>query len=86
MKKKVLSLFLSGTMLLSIFFGLASSSSAADPVINSGNPIFTSIFTADPSARVWNDGRIYVYASHDIFPSRGSDLMDKYHVFSSDNM
>ncbi|MGO4537403.1 family 43 glycosylhydrolase [Paenibacillus sp. 2TAB19] len=73
-------------MLLSIFFGLASSSSAADPVISSGNPIFTSIFTADPSARVWNDGRIYVYASHDIFPSRGSDLMDKYHVFSSDNM
>lgn len=52
----------------------------------SGNPIFTSIFTADPSAHVWEDGRLYVYASHDIFPSQGCDLMDKYHVFSTDNM
>ncbi|TVX96683.1 family 43 glycosylhydrolase [Cohnella terricola] len=86
MKKKHWSLILSGTMLLSAFFGFTSSSSAADPVVTSGNPIFTSIFTADPSAHVWGDGRIYVYASHDIFPSRGSDLMDKYHVFSSDNM
>jgi arabinoxylan arabinofuranohydrolase len=85
MRKKLLSLFLSGTMLLSVFF-FTSSSSAADTPAMSGNPIFTSIFTADPSAHVWNDGRIYVYASHDIFPSRGSDLMDKYHVFSSDNM
>ena len=52
-----------------------------------GNPIITNMFTADPSAHVWEkDGRIYIYASHDIFPSRGCDLMDKYHVFSSDNM
>lgn len=72
-------------MLISVFFFTSSSSTADTPVL-SGNPIFTSIFTADPSAHVWNDGRIYVYASHDIFPSRGSDLMDKYHVFSSDNM
>ncbi|MFD0673107.1 family 43 glycosylhydrolase [Cohnella sp. GCM10027633] len=66
----------------------ASAPAPAEPVadVSSGNPIFTSIFTADPSAHVWEDGRIYVYPSHDIFPSRGSDLMDKYHVFSSDNM
>ncbi len=51
-----------------------------------GNPVLTSMFTADPSAHVWADGKIYIYASHDIFPSRGCDLMDKYHVFSSDNM
>ncbi len=51
-----------------------------------GNPVFTNIFTADPSAHVWEDGRLYVYASHDIFPSQGCDLMDKYHVFSTDNM
>lgn len=52
-----------------------------------GNPIITSMFTADPSAHVWEEGgKIYIYASHDIFPSRGCDLMDKYHVFSSDNM
>ena len=54
----------------------------------SGNPIITSIFTADPSARVWKHepDKIYVYPSHDIFPSKGCDLMDKYHVFSSTNM
>jgi hypothetical protein len=52
----------------------------------SGNPIFTSIFTADPSAHVWNDGRIYVYPSRDIFPAAGCDRMNKYRVFSSDNM
>jgi len=86
MRKKLWRQSLSGTMILSVFFGLTSSSSAEEPVTMSGNPIFTSIFTADPSAHVWNDGRIYVYPSHDIFPSRGSDLMDKYHVFSSDNM
>ncbi|RXZ78512.1 xylosidase [Paenibacillaceae bacterium] len=86
MKKRLLNLLLSGTMLLSTFIGCTSSSSTSASGIMSGNPIFTSIFTADPSAHVWDDGRIYVYASHDIFPSRGSDLMDKYHVFSSDNM
>ncbi|OBZ11115.1 family 43 glycosylhydrolase [Bacillus sp. FJAT-26390] len=86
MRKKLISLLLSGTMLLLVLVGFTSSSLAADAVTSSGNPIVTSIFTADPSAHVWNDGRIYVYASHDIFPSRGSDLMDKYHVFSSDNM
>jgi len=54
----------------------------------SGNPVFTSIFTADPSAHVWQNepDKIYVYPSHDIFPSRGCDFMDKYHVFSSTNM
>ncbi|MFD0672773.1 family 43 glycosylhydrolase [Cohnella sp. GCM10027633] len=86
MGKKRLSALLSCSMLLSVLFGFSSYSSAADPVVTSGNPIITSMFTADPSARVWSDGRIYVYASHDIFPSQGSNLMDKYHVFSSDNM
>ena len=59
-----------------------------DTNIFSGNPIFTSIFTADPSAHVWQGepDKIYVYPSHDVFPSRGCDLMDKYHVFSSTNM
>ncbi len=50
------------------------------------NPFITSIYTADPSAHVWADGRIYVYASHDIDPNRGCDLMDRYHVFSSADM
>lgn len=50
------------------------------------NPIITSMYTADPSARVWADGRLYIYASHDIDPPRGCDLMDQYHVFSTDDM
>jgi len=44
------------------------------------------MYTADPSAHVWKDGRLYVYASHDIAPPRGCDLMDQYHVFSTDDM
>ena len=44
------------------------------------------MYLADPSAHVWNDGRLYVYPSHDIAPPRGCDLMDKYHVFSTDDM
>lgn len=52
----------------------------------SGNPIFTDIFTADPSAHVWDDGRLYVYPSHDQFPAQGCDFMDRYHVYSTTNM
>jgi beta-xylosidase len=50
------------------------------------NPFVRHIYTADPSAHVWADGRLYVYPSHDIAPPRGCDLMDKYHVFSTDDM
>ena len=52
----------------------------------SQNPALTSIFTADPSAHAWDDGKIYIYASHDMDPARGCDLMDRYHVFSSEDM
>lgn len=52
----------------------------------SNNPFITHIYTADPSAHVWKDGRLYVYASHDLFPPRGCDFMDRYHVFSTDDM
>ncbi len=50
------------------------------------NPFIRHLYTADPSARVFKDGRLYVYASHDVDPPRGCDLMDQYHVFSTDNM
>jgi arabinoxylan arabinofuranohydrolase len=49
------------------------------------NPFITHMYTADPSAHVWK-GRLYVYASHDVEPPRGCDLMDKYHVFSTKDM
>ena len=57
-----------------------------EPIQLGANPIITHIYTADPSAHVWKDGRLYLYPSHDIFPARGCDLMDKYHVFSTDDM
>ena len=50
------------------------------------NPIIRHMYTADASARVWADGRLYLYASHDIAPPQGCDLMDQYHVFSTDDM
>lgn len=50
------------------------------------NPFITHIYTADPSAHVWADGRLYVYPSHDVSPARGCDLMDRYHIFSTDDM
>ena len=54
------------------------------------NPIITSQYTADPSARVFGD-RVYVYPSHDIpySPGKGRQnwfIMEDYHVFSSANL
>lgn len=54
--------------------------------ITSQNPFITTIYTADPSAHVWRDGRMYIYASRDMDPARGCDLMDHYHVFSTEDM
>src|SRR6195952_5130832 len=51
-----------------------------------GNPFVRDIYTADPAAHVWKDGRLYVYPSHDVAPARGCDLMDQYHVYSTDDM
>lgn len=50
------------------------------------NPFITSIYTADPAAHVWPDGRLYVYPSHDVDPALGANLMDRYHVFSTSDM
>ncbi len=47
------------------------------------------LYTADASAHVWNIGGkeiLYVYASHDMEPSLGCDRMDRYHVFSTEDM
>lgn len=50
------------------------------------NPIVSHMFTADPSAHVWEDGRLYVYPSTDVAPASGYKTMDGYHVFSTDDM
>lgn len=53
-------------------------------------PLVTDLYTADPSAHVFN-GRIYLYPSHDVeagipFDDLGSHFaMEDYHVFSMDS-
>ena len=53
-------------------------------------PLTDQIYTADPSARVWDDGRIYIYASHDeevpeaLYNSADAFDMRDYQVLSMD--
>ncbi|MBQ8424323.1 MAG: family 43 glycosylhydrolase [Coprobacter sp.] len=80
MRTKIVSILLAGSLT-----GMLGSCSPKKIELGP-NPFITHMYTADPSAHVWDDGRLYVYASHDIDPPRGCDLMDRYHVFSTDNM
>lgn len=63
----------------------------ADPSRYLSQPLVTDIYTADPSAHVW-DGKIYVYPSHDIDgPTPEDDLgahfeMRDYRVLSMDRI
>ena len=53
------------------------------------NPVIRNQFTADPTARVFNN-KVYLYPSHDIKPPVGQRqdwfCMEDYHVFSSENL
>ena len=53
------------------------------------NPIIRHLYTADPTARVFNN-KVYVYPSHDILSPEGQRqdwfCMADYHVFSSENL
>jgi arabinoxylan arabinofuranohydrolase len=54
------------------------------------NPIITTQYSADPTARVFN-GRVYLYPSHDILAKEGRGrigwfCMEDYHVFSSEDL
>ena len=53
------------------------------------NPVIRDQFTADPTARVFNN-KVYLYPSHDILPPQGQRqdwfCMEDYHVFSSENL
>lgn len=50
------------------------------------NPFVSHMYTADVTARVWSDGRLYVYPSTDNVPPKSYSTMDGYHVFSTDDM
>lgn len=58
---------------------------------NERKPLVTNIYTADPSAHVF-DGKIYVYPSHDVARDVPDDdngdqyMMEDYHVLSMDNL
>lgn len=91
MKKKLLfisflAVAIAGISASSVSGANAKKKKKGTPVTLGPNPFITHMFTADPSAHVWKDGRLYVYPSHDIDPPRGCDLMDRYHVFSTDDM
>ena len=53
------------------------------------NPVIRNQYTADPTARVFNN-KVYLYPSHDIMPPEGQRqdwfCMEDYHVFSSENL
>lgn len=54
------------------------------------NPIVRTMYSADPSARVFGD-KVYVFPSHDILATPGKGrvgwfCMEDYHVFSSGNL
>ncbi len=63
--------------------------SAVPLLLSAQNPVIRHLFTADPTARVFNN-KVYLYPSHDIVPPEGQrqDLfcMADYHVFSSENL
>jgi beta-xylosidase len=52
----------------------------------SGNPIIRHMRTADPSPKVWADGTLWLYCSHDQDDAQEYRTMDGYHVFSSTDL
>ncbi|MDF7825947.1 family 43 glycosylhydrolase [Pontiellaceae bacterium B12227] len=67
------------------FVLLMCSAGALHAAERASNPFIKHMFTADASAHVWEDGRLYVYPSTDI-KGKGYRSMDGYHVFSTDDM
>jgi hypothetical protein len=77
------------THLTTLIAGVASLLLTANATAT--NPFVTDQFAADPTARVF-EGKVYVYASHDIREPPGYTgrkdwfVMEDYHVFSSENL
>ena len=51
-----------------------------------GNPVIRHIRTADPSAHIWNDGKVWMYTSRDAEDAVNYNTMDGYRAFSSTDM
>jgi len=52
--------------------------------VRAENPIIRDLRTADPSAHVWKDGKLWVYTSQD--HSKSYDTMDGYMAFSTTDL
>jgi beta-xylosidase len=50
------------------------------------NPVIRHIRTADPSAHVWEDGKVWMYTSRDAEDAVNYNSMDGYRAFSSTDM
>ena len=53
---------------------------------STGNPIINHIYTADPSPKVFSDGKLWLYASHDANNATDYSSMDGYHIFSTEDL
>lgn len=69
------------TTLSTLFLALITTIAFSQNPLNFGS----NIRTADPSAHVWQDGRLYIYASHDE-ECQEDFWMKDWHVFSSDDL
>lgn len=67
--------------LLTLSVALMTTIAFAQNPLNFGS----NIRTADPSAHVWQDGRLYIYASHDE-ECQEDFWMKDWHIFSSDDL
>lgn len=79
--------FLVGLVMVAHLFGCSPQvnyTRVVDGVKVSQNPFITHIYTADPSARVFND-TLYVYPSHDEDNATDFNMKD-WHVFSTTDM
>jgi Beta-xylosidase len=78
------SILLFAVLFLILIIYSASNVSAQTKFTFEGNPLVRHIFTADPTARVFN-GRLYVYTSHDNERAEYFD-MTNWHVFSTEDL
>jgi len=70
-------------LIIFIFFTYVNTISAQ---VTSGNPNIKHLRSTDPSSVVWEDGQVWIYASHDQDNATDYSLMDGYYVYSSYGM